>query len=145
MIKEVKVDELRKVAEVGMEFFIESNLPGTLNPEVFITNWTHLIKGGVGKIFGLYDEGVFIGALGAIIMPDLNDGELVANEAFWFISKSNRGSGIKLLLFFLDHVKEIGCVRVNMVHLLNQHANQLSKLYEKLGFSPMEKHYSKIL
>lgn len=145
MIKEVKVEELPKVAEVGKIFFEESNLPGKIDPEIFCKNWKTLIGIGMGKIIGLYRDGEFIGALGFLITPDINDGKLVATETFWFVSPKFRGQGIKLLLFFIKHAKEIGCVRVIMMHLFNSHSEQLSKLYENLGFSAIEKHYLKNL
>ncbi len=133
------------VAEVGKQFFEESNIPGKIDSDVFCKNWNALIDVGMGKIYGAYSEEVLVGGLGALITPDLNDGKKVATEAFWFISPKFRGEGIKLLLFFLNRAKEIGCERVIMVHLFNSHSDKLSKLYENLGFQPIEKHYLKNL
>ncbi len=145
MIKEVELHELPIVAKVGEGFWSEGSLPGSIKSEIFIKNWTALIQNGMGRIFGLYQQGQFVGALGAIIMPDINDGELTATECFWFVGKEHRGVGVRLLLYFVKYAKEIGCVRVNMVHLFNEHANKLSKLYVKMGFSPIETHYVKSL
>ena len=145
MIKELDPKELPRTAEIGLKFWEEGSLPGSLKPEVFVKNWTFLLDNGMGRIFGLYEEGQLSGALGAIVAPDLNDGELCATECFWFIDPDKRGNGVKLLLNFVKYAKEIGCVRVNMVHLFNEHADKLQKLYEKLGFSPVEKHYIKTL
>lgn len=145
MIKEVEVHELARVSEIGKQFFEESNIPGKIDPEVFCKNWKTLIEVGMGKIYGMYSDGIFIGGLGALLTPDLNDGKKVATEAFWFVSPKFRGAGIKLLLFFLNRAKEIGCERVIMVHLFNSHSEQLSKLYQNLGFQPIEKHYLKNL
>lgn len=145
MIKEVDLKELPIVAEVGLKFWEEGALPGSLIPEIFVKNWGFLLQNGMGRIFGLYEDGKFVGALGAIVAPDLNDGALTATECFWFIDPEKRGNGVKLLLNFIKYAKEIGCVRVNMVHLFNEHADKLKKLYEKLGFSPVEAHYIKTL
>jgi GNAT superfamily N-acetyltransferase len=143
MIKELEVQELEDAAKIGLKFWAEGALPGSLKPEVFVRNWTVLLGNGMGKIFGLYEEGQLIGALGAIVVADLNDGELTATECFWFVDPASRGNGVRLLLNFVKYAKEIGCVRVNMVHLFNSHADKLSKLYQKLGFSPVETHYIK--
>lgn len=143
MIKELKVEELPDAAVLGAKFFAESNLPGTIKAEIFEKNWRFLIDKGMGKIFGVYEQDKLVGALGAIIAPDLNDGELCVTEAFWFIAEAKRGEGVKLLLHFMKYAKEIGCVRVNMVHLFNSHADKLSKLYLRMGFSPVETHYNK--
>jgi len=145
MIKEVEVGELQRVSEVGKQFFEESQIPGKMDSEVFCKNWKVLIEVGMGKIYGVYQDGLFVGGLGALITPDLNDGKKVATEAFWFVSPQYRGAGIKLLLFFLNHAKEIGCERVIMVHLFNSHSEKLAKLYQNLGFQPVETHYLKNL
>lgn len=141
MIKELQIEELKRAAEIGKQFFIESNLPGAIKPDIFDKNWRFLIGNGMGKIFAMYEGEELVGALGAIIAPDINDGDLCATEAFWFVTEANRGAGIKLLLYFVKYAKEIGCVRINMVHLFNEHANKLSKLYGKMGFKPIETHY----
>ncbi len=143
MIKELEVEELNTAAKIGQKFWGEGALPGRLVPEVFVRNWTTLMNNGMGKIFGLYDGPDLVGALGAIVVPDLNDGDLTATECFWFVEEDHRGNGVRLLLNFVKYAKEIGCVRVNMVHLFNEHADKLQKLYGKLGFSPVETHYIK--
>lgn len=141
MIKELKVEELAAAAKIGEKFWAEGALPGSIKPDVFEKNWTFLLGNGMGRIFGLYEKDELVGALGAIIVPDLNDGELTATECFWFVDEKHRGSGVRLLLHFMDYVKKFGCVRVNIVHLFNEHADKLKKLYQKLGFSPVEIHY----
>lgn len=145
MIRELKAEELKLAASIGQQFWDEGFLPGKLVPEVFVKNWTFLIGNGMGKIFGLYQDENLVGALGSIVAPDLNDGELTATECFWFVDEKNRGNGVKLLLNFVNYAKEIGCVRVNMVHVFNSHADKLKNLYERLGFSPVETHYIKTL
>lgn len=141
MIKEVTKEELPVAAEAGKRFFVESSIPGKLVSDVFVKNWSFFLDNGMGKIFGVYENEAMVGAIGGIIAPDLNDGEICATEAFWFVTPENRGSGIKLLLHFIKYAEEIGCVRLNMVHLFNEHADKLSKLYKKKGFSPVEVHY----
>jgi len=116
-----------------------------MNSEVFVKNWKALIDLGMGKIYGLYEDDVFVGGLGMLITHDINDGDLVATEAFWFVDPEKRGGGVKLLFFGLRKVKEIGCVRVIMMHLLKSNSEQISQLYESLGFSAIEKHYVKNL
>lgn len=143
MIREAKVSDLKELAVLGSAFFIESNLPGSIDSQVFSENWEKLIESGVGKIFCLCDSNAVVGALGAIFSKDLNDGAMVASEAFWFVEKRNRGQGMKLLFHFLDRAKTEGCARVGMAHLFNERDGQLSKIYSKLGFAPTEVHYIK--
>jgi GNAT superfamily N-acetyltransferase len=145
MIREVQVSELNLVADLGKKFWAEGSLPGSLKPAVFINNWTKLIGMGIGKIFGLFNDGKFVGCLGCLVVNDLNDGEMIASETFWFVDPENRGSGIKLLIHFMKWAKEIGCSRVSMVHLMNKQAEKLSEIYVKMGFTQTEVHYIRSL
>lgn len=146
MVRELQVIELKKASGMGFEFWKEANLPGKFVPEIWQANWGRMIQTGSGRILGLYlDDGALVGCLGFFVSADINDGAKVATEAFWFVNANHRGAGVKLLLSFLKRAKELGCVRATMVHLFTEQAEQLSQLYKKLGFSPVETHYSKTL
>jgi GNAT superfamily N-acetyltransferase len=145
MIREVQPSELNLVTDLGSKFWAEGALPGSLKPAVFITNWTKLMSIGMGKIFGLFNDGKFVGCLGCLVVNDLNDGEMVASETFWFVDPEFRGQGVKLLIHFMRWAKEIGCSRISMVHLINEHAEKLNDIYVKMGFTQTEVHYIKEL
>lgn len=145
MIRDVTVMELSTAVKLGHEFWAEGALPGKLVSEVWIRNWTGLIRSGTGKIFGLYVDGKLVGCLGAIFSKDLNDDQLVATEAFWFVGEKFRGQGIKLLLSFHAEAQQRGVSRILMMHLFNQNAEQVAKLYTRLGFKAVETHFVKSL
>jgi GNAT superfamily N-acetyltransferase len=145
MIREIQVSELPVAVCLAEEFWQEGDLPGKFNMDVFISNWTKLIDIGMGKIFGLFHDENLVGCLGALMVTDINDGLLTASETFWFVRDSDRGDGIKLLLHFVRYAKEVGCVRLGMVHLTSIHSDKLASLYLRMGFKPVEVHYLKNL
>lgn len=145
MIRELTVDEVVLAAEVAPFFFEEGKLPMEYSSEAFTSNWQMLIRSGSGHIYGLFIDSCFVGGLGLIVSRDINNDEVVANEAFWFVHKAHRGQGVKLLLTAQKAAKELSCKRLTMVHLHNHAGDQLSSIYSRLGFSPIETHYIKSL
>ena len=73
------------------------NLPGGFVPEVFIRNWSSFIRTGIGTFLGAFEGEEFVGGLGAILAPDINNGHITAVECFWYILPEHRGGGIRLL------------------------------------------------
>jgi GNAT superfamily N-acetyltransferase len=145
MIRALTIDEVPLAADVGLSFFKEANLPGELIPSVFIASWQTLIKLKQGYIFGLFHNSFFVGGLGMIVYNDINDGALVASEAFWYVHPQHRGNGLRLLFHAQKVAKELACKRLTMIHLLNATGDKLSPLYARLGFKPIETHYLKDL
>lgn len=146
MIVVAEYDHLAKIAELGPKFWSESKLPGDFVPEVFIKNWEKIIERDQGVIFANINENNKVnGAIGLLIYNDINDGKLIMQEAFWFVDESSRGFGIKLLKKAEKLAETLGVKRFVMTHVLNQYADKLSKLYPKMGFTPLEINYIKHL
>lgn len=141
MIRIVNPHELGEVAEVGKVFFKEAGLPGQLVSDIFCGNWSRMIKAGQGVIVGQYEQGIFVGGFGMVIAPDINDGVKVANECFWFVHPDHRIGGMKLLHEAMKVAKELSCKRFSIIHLCNEAGEKLSRIYNKLGFRPIETHY----
>jgi GNAT superfamily N-acetyltransferase len=131
---------------LGALFFAEAGLPGRLDASVAEQSWRSLLGGGFGAIWAIEDSGgSYIGGLGALIYPDMNDGRLVATEAFWYVRPECRGGGLRLLQVFEDWAKARGVSRLMMVHLQNLMPESLSRLYVRRGYRPLETHYMKEL
>lgn len=148
MLKHLTPDELGLCFEGGQEFFLESNLPGVFNPEVFERSWRELIESGRGTIIGLFGGcNTLQGGLGCVIAPCLFTGDLIGVECMWFIRPEYRtGMGaIKLLRAFEIWSKSRQAVRVAMIHLETPNAIPLKRLYEKLHYRLSETHYLKEL
>lgn len=148
MIRELQAEEVESITHMGQEFFTEAKLPGGFKKDVFCKTWSNLISLGMGIILAAYKgNNQTVGALGAVIVPDLNDGDLVAQEAFWFMSAESRGSfaGARLLRAFEEIAKERGAKRLIMVHLLSLNADKLGKFYERMGYRATEVNFVKVI
>lgn len=145
MVKMLTIPQLTEAAKMGPSFFREGALPGEFVPEVFVKKWTELIEQGFGFILGLFRENEMIGAFGAVVIGDLNDGKLVANECFWFVTPESRGRGFELLLAYEEEARRRGAVRCSMIHLIGLQPDKLSQIYEKRGYRAVETSYFKEL
>lgn len=144
-LRPVKREELPQIPAIGVAFFKEASLPGEMRHDVFVRNWEIYFDLNIGVMLGLFDGGKCTGVLGGLILPDPNDGELVASELFWYVLKEHRIGGIRLLKAFEEHAKVRGAKRITMVHLLQENAEKLGRYYQKNGYSPIECHYIKQL
>lgn len=145
MIRPLTVEEVPLAADFGPLFWAEGNLPGKFVRARFVWIWKKFISTGSGSILGQWNNGNLVGILGCIFNHDINDGEMVAAEAFWFVKPEHRGNGVRLFLAYEKLAKQSGCKRVSMVHLSALKAEKLSALYERMGYVPTETHYFKQL
>lgn len=134
---------LAEMAQQGQRFFAEGRLPGKLVTAHFVASWRTLLERGMGEIFVLRENGEVIGALGALVYPDMYDGEPVATEAFWWVKPERRGQGMRLLQEFEEWARECGCRRMLMVHLESLQPMALGRIYERRGYVKAETHYLK--
>lgn len=143
MIRHLTVEELPLCFPIARAFWKEGALPGSFREDVFVKTWSYVIWSEIGTILGMFSGGKLTGVLGAFKTPDINDGELVSNEAFWFVSPEHRGEGVLLLDAYERWSVDSGCSRAGMIHLLNLHPKGLSRLYEWRGYKATEVHYFK--
>lgn len=145
MVRELTLPEIQLAADMAPMFFDEGKIPGEFKPTTFVNSWTVLCSMGMGKMLGLFIEGKAVGFLGMIITEDINDGAKVAQEAFWYVHPDHRGSGLRLLIAAEKLAKELSCLRMGMVHLSNPAGEKLSRIFKRMGYSPIEVHYQKSL
>ena len=146
MIRLLTIDEIPKAAELGPLFYKEGNLPGSFIPETFIKNWENIFNNNIGFIIGMFDsKSKIIGLLGGIMSADFNDCTLYASEMFWFVKKENRGRSISLLDAYEKEAINRGAKRCSMGLLVGLHPDGLGRIYERRGYSPVEKTYFKTL
>jgi len=143
-IRALNVKDLPLCVPFGHAFIEEKHLPGPFNPEVFLKNWTFFLTKYPSVIFGLWKDGELIGAIGGMISPDLNTGQLLAVEFFWYVGQAHRGApgSIKLVRRFKSWGEENGASRWKMIHLLDEGETpsdvRLGRVYAKLGLTPSE-------
>lgn len=143
MIRELTAEELPLVAAMGVHFYQEANLPGTIKPEVFVRTWSTFLDLKIAILLGAFQDGL-VGTLGAVMCPDPCDGDLVAQEMFWYVLPEHRGFGMRLLKGYERMARERGAKRISMVHLHAINEN-LGAIYERGGYRKLETQYMKEL
>ena len=98
---------------------------------------------GFETSFGAFIDGKMVGVFGGRIVDDLCSGAPVYHEMIWFVNKDHRTQGMKLFRHAMRWCKEQGITRMLMIALHNSKTDVLFKLYERLGFKPMETHFIK--
>ncbi len=133
------------VALSGKRFFEEGQIVGSFVPEIFRDNWTRMLSAGIGAMWVSRQNGIATGALGAIIYPDVNDNELVATEAFWYVLPEHRGKmdSIRLFQHFEKWAMTREANRILMVHYLNTGSDKLVSFYQRNGYRSIETFFVK--
>lgn len=111
----------------------------------WIENWFYMIKIGVGKILALKKDNKFIGAIGLVVTPSLEDGVATCMEAFWYVDENHRGQGLKLLIKGQKVAKEMGAKRMMMMFLENSMPEKVKNIYERMGYKLIQTTYFKEL
>lgn len=152
MIRPLEPNEVHLMLEAGNAFYLEGNLPGKFNNDVFLRRTRQLIESD-GVIFASFtDEGEFRGALAVTVCECMFTGNRMAVECFWYILPRFRGGlfGVKLLQTF-DRWSKINKIDVGaMIHLIKENpegglkTDQLEETYKQMGFRPVEKMFIKV-
>ena len=85
------------------------------------------------------------GVLGGRVITDFCSKNPVYEEVIWYVRKQYRRYGIKLYYFLEQWCKIHEIDRITMSCMHNSKTDKLMKFYEKMGFTPMETRYIKIL
>lgn len=145
-----RITDLRSVPDaslqwLGESFYGEGKLPGQFVLEKFRDSWGQLIKTEVGAMWVLFRDGVLCGGIGGIIYPDLNDGDLVCMETFWYVAPDSRGGrdGLRLIKELEIWAAMRGAKRIIMAYIFASMPESVAKFYERCGYRPMEMWYVK--
>jgi hypothetical protein len=68
-------------------------------------------------------------------------GHIVFQESIWYVNEAYRKHGVQLFFEAQKILKDEGYSAIIMVALANSKTDKLFRLYEKLGFVPMEHHF----
>lgn len=133
---------------MAQSFYQNSGLPGKFKQEHFIVSWQKFYDLGIGCIWVSLDldKDKINGAIACLIHPDLYDGELVAQELFWYVEPD---AGFKAAVGLYKELetwaKTRGAKRLNMACVCNKHMSSLRRFYEKRNFRPVDVSYFKDL
>src|SRR4030095_16282635 len=142
------IKELEDLAPMGEMFYLgRDSLPGRFNPLMWVRTWWSLLELPNFTMIQLLDPlGVPRGAIGGVATPDLNTGEMVAIEQFWYVDHQARGHGMLLLAAFETWAMEQAAVRCVIGHIWDADRGAAWKrLFAMKHYTPLEIHYSKEL
>lgn len=141
--REATVEDLPMMEETARMFFASSSHLRDFDIAVFSANWKALIISGIGVIYCIVEDGVVVGALGGMSYLDVNSGENVAAECFWFVRPDFRGNGVGLYRRFHVWAKNRGCTQIRMAFLSDSMPVKVENFYKRLGFHEVERLYAK--
>lgn len=143
----IKVEELSALLPLAREFHQNEILASwcSFNEDVWLSTWSKLLNEGAAFVMISEDEAGITGAIGGVVYPDMNDGVMVSQEAFWFVLKDRRGGGPALLREYESVAAKIGVKRSIMNHLADNRAKHTARFYQRAGYSPLESSYYKEL
>ena len=102
-----------------------------------------VFESGFLTSFGAFVDGKMVGLLGGRIVEDLCSKLPVYQEMIWFVTKEHRSHGRELLAHAMAWCRDQKITRMTMVCMHNSRMDTLFKLYERLGFKPVETHFVK--
>ena len=91
-------------------------------------------------------SGDLIGCVVGYISPCFfNLSKKWAQETMWYVEKNERKTGIgaKLLLAFEEWAKAMKADYIDMIHIENEDSKDLGLFYQKVGYTPAERHFVK--
>jgi GNAT superfamily N-acetyltransferase len=105
----------------------------------------HFLDAEDKEVLLLKVNGESVGFLAVAFMEPIMQSKTVALEMAWFVEKEHRGgrNAIKLLRAFEELAVKRNALRTIISNILG--LNDLSVLYKKLGYSPIETTYVKEL
>lgn len=114
---------------------------GALDPDAVLQTIRNADKRG---IFLLVADGRAQGILYGV-RSNLPTGGEAFQEVMWYVTPTYRRSGVSLLQYAEKYLKEDGVSVMIMVALANSKTEKLHRFYERLGYRPIETHFSRIL
>jgi len=103
---------------------------------------------GIGLLLMAEVDGKIAGAVGAVVCPlYANRDVLLGSELFWWVEPEFRNTGIgKEMIFGIEKAaKEAGVAIFSMMALENVEPEKASAIYQRLGYRPTERGFSKVL
>ena len=147
MIFHLKSIDIDSVLHLARSFSQDTKFGKGFNEDIFRKNWINLIDTGIGTIIVSENEGQINGMLGVIKFNDPNNGDLLAQELFWYVDKKYRGThiGVSLLRECEAWSKLNGCKRLIMAYLSDSMPESVKEFYEMQDYTIMEVNYYKEL
>ena len=89
--------------------------------------------------------GEVIGVFSGYYTTYILDNAKLFHEIVWYVHPDHRRCGLTLYKHCEEAIKGQGAKKMVMIHMANEMADDLSSLYKKMGYAPLETHYVKSL
>ena len=141
-IRFIEASEMRRVTEF-MKAFEQASQHVKVDIDHATAVYERMIDKGSMTVLVMEEDRDLIGSMAFLISPDLHDGKLTAVETYWFMHPDHRGNGMKLFDAFEKIAIGLGCKKLAMIHMMDSYPEVLERLYERKGYTLIEKHYVK--
>ena len=150
MIREATEADIPRILEMGRRFLAEGPYHGEIedNPEVSERLVQILVQNPNAKILVSDEDGALTGLVVFLFYAHYFSGKPTAGELIWFVEPEHRRgfTGIALLRAAQRIAKEMGATSMQFTAPATNTADpKVGKMYEILGYHPVEVSYQKRL
>lgn len=146
-IRPATPDDISDIVRMGRHFWSQTFFKEVPYCPDSITYQCHLMMEHKLLLIGEIDSKV-VGSVGALAVPLYgNLSVLVASELFWYVEPEYRNSGIgKMMLEGIEAAARArGVHTFSMMALESVEPEKAAKMYQRLGYEPTERAFSKRL
>lgn len=150
MIREAEAKDIPRLTELCRMFFEESGLAATESfcPESMSAFHARLLSNPAAITAVAESDGEVQGLLCALMAPEFHNSAIFkGHEIYWYVVPEQRGTsmGVRLMRHVEQWMKEHGAKEFWVSHMAAFNADSASSLYRRMGFSPVNHVYSKVL
>ena len=143
MIREITIDDMPRLAEMGRDFYKYAIADKGLefSPSDFIRYSTFLMESPIANILMLEVEGKVVGTIAGIISPWFMDfSQSILSEQWWWVDPEHRKGKIafELLDALTEWGKYCGASKLIMVSIGSDREETVKRYYKRKGFIYIE-------
>lgn len=148
MIREAETTDIPRIIEMGSRSLREGPYKDQIadNPEQATVTALQVIESSEGRILLAEEDGQVIGLVGFVVFPNYFTGEPTGNEIMWWVEPECRKKFpfTAIALFrAAERIARDECGATKMC--FTAPTQEVGKMYEMLGYSPVEVAYQKAL
>lgn len=138
MIWEATEADIPRILDMGSDFIAAARWPGGTGYD------EDRVKPVIERMIASDEAVIFLsnhGMLGGLLYDHHFFGGLMAQEMFWFAERN----GVDLLRSFEGWARQKGASAILMANMSHINDDRMAKIYARLGYSPTERHYAKVI
>lgn len=147
-VRAAEPNDFAEMAVKGRVFWEQTEYsPHVPYSEESIIRWLEMMS-EQGLLFLAEADGEIVGFIGGVAAPMYaNDAYLAGAELFWYLDPRYRkgGTALDLLSAIEDAARGIGCTWWTMIALEAVEPERAASIYERSGYKPMERSFTKRL